>query len=305
MTTASVEQIATGDVKVKHASLSASVPGHKPKPPLATIAAVIIAIMWTIPTVGLLVTSFRTQADSNTSGWWTAFSDPGALTLDNYNEVLFEGRQPLIDYFVNSFVITIPAVLIPVTLASLAAYGFAWVGFRGRGALFLAIFALQIIPLQVALIPLLSMFVNIGVDGTFWTVWLAHTIFALPLAIYLLHGFMREVPKELIEAARVDGAGHVRIFLRVLLPLMAPALAAFAIFQFLWVWNDLLVAKTFLGSSNLAPLTARVQELVGTYGNRYNLLAAGAFISIIVPVTVFIAFQRFFVRGLLAGSVKG
>jgi len=273
--------------------------------PWASIAAIVIAVLWTIPTFGLFVTSFRPEADTRTTGWWTAFTEP-SFTFDNYTEVLFGGQSPLSNYFVNSVIIAIPSVLIPIVLATLAAYAFAWMRFPGRDFLFVAVFALQIVPLQVALIPLLEIYVSTGLSNSYWTVWISHSIFALPLAIFLLHNSMRDIPVELVEAARVDGAGHVRIFTTIMLPLMKPAIAAFAVFQFLWVWNDLLVALTFAGGTrDVAPLTVRVAELTGSRGSDYYLLAAGAFVSIIVPLIVFLSLQRFFVRGLLAGSVKG
>jgi alpha-glucoside transport system permease protein len=273
--------------------------------PWASLTAIIIAVMWTTPTLGLLVTSFRSQTDINTSGWWNIFHNP-SLTLDNYRTVFKPGTaNDLSGYFVNSFVITLPAVLAPMLLAAMAAYAFAWMKFKGRDILFVAVFALQVVPLQIALIPLLKAFNGtFGIGGSYWTVWIAHTIFALPLAIFLLHNFMREIPGELIEAARVDGAGHVRIFFQVLMPLITPALAAFGIFQFLWVWNDLLVGLTFLGT-NKQPLTVFIGNLVGTKGTAWYLLSAGAFVSIIVPLIVFLSLQRFFVRGLLAGGLKG
>jgi len=203
-------------------------------------------------------------------------------------------------------VVTLPSVVIPISIALLAAYAFAWIDFKGREVLFVAVFALQIVPIQVTLVPLLSQYVSWGINGTFWTVWLSHTMFALPLAIFLLHNFMKEIPRSLVEAARVDGAGHVKIFFRVLLPLLVPAIASFAIFQFLWVWNDLLVSLTFAGGTpNVAPLTVRLAEMVGSRGSDWFLLSAGAFIAMIVPVIVFLSLQRYFVRGLLAGSVKG
>jgi alpha-glucoside transport system permease protein len=275
--------------------------------PWASLAAIIIAVLWTVPTIGLLVTSFRKQRAINTSGWWTSFSDPSAYTLENYRQALAPGTSAsLSQYFINTIVITIPAVLLPLFLASLAAYAFAWMPFPGRDALFVAVFALQIVPLQVALIPLLDRYVKFGLGASYWSVWLSHTIFALPLATFLIHNFMRELPAELMEAARVDGAGHVTIFFRILLPLLTPALAAFGIFQFLWVWNDLLVSLVFLGGTpDVAPITVRVAELSGTRGNAWYLLSAGAFISMIVPVAVFLALQRYFVRGLLAGGLKG
>ncbi|HET6534350.1 MAG TPA: carbohydrate ABC transporter permease [Actinoplanes sp.] len=274
--------------------------------PWASLAALILAVLWTLPTFGLLVTSFRSQRDIRSSGWWTAFAEPD-FTLENYRTVLStDSSSGLGDFFVNSFIVTIPSVIIPVTLAALAAYAFAWIRFPGRDVLFVAIFALQIVPIQVTLLPLLTLYVDTGISGTFWPIWLSHSIFALPLAVFLLHNFMKDVPATLLEAARIDGAGHVAIFFRVLLPLLRPALAAFGIFQFLWVWNDLLVALTFAGGGNaVAPITVALANLSGTRGNAWHLLSAGAFVSIIVPVTVFLLAQRYFVRGLLAGSVKG
>lgn len=276
--------------------------------PWASVVAVVIAVLWTTPTLGLLVTSFRGQRDINLTGWWTAFGNPGAFTFDNYRQALSPGSSAgLGQYFINTVVITLPAVLLPIFLASLAAYAFAWMPFRGSNALFVAVFALQIVPLQIALIPLLDIYSNkLGFGQSYWSVWLSHTIFALPLATFLIHNFMRELPGELMEAARVDGAGHVTIFFKIMLPLLTPALAAFGIFQFLWVWNDLLVSLVFLGGTpDVAPITVRVAELSGSRGSAWYLLSAGAFISMIVPVAVFLALQRFFVRGLLAGGLKG
>jgi alpha-glucoside transport system permease protein len=279
--------------------------------PWASVVAILIAVVWTIPTLGLFITSFRPESDINSSGWWTFFSNPG-VTLDNYREVLRGDDTDLATYFVNSIVITIPSVLIPISLATMAAYAFAWMRFPGRDFLFVAVFALQIVPIQVTMIPLLTFYVDRGLAGTdapgggFYTIWLSHSIFALPLAIYLLHNFMRQIPGELIESARVDGAGHVQIFTRIMLPLMTPAIAAFGIFQFLWVWNDLLVALVFGGGSlEVSPLTVRLAELSGTRGQDWYLLSAGAFVSLVVPLIVFLSLQRYFVRGLLAGSVKG
>lgn len=272
--------------------------------PWASLVAIIIAVMWTVPTLGLFITSFRTQKDVQATGWWHAFTKPW-FTMKNYEEALTGSSTALSDYFVNSLVITIPSVLIPLMLAALASYAFAWIKFPGRDFLFVLVFALQVVPLQVALIPLLQFFNDTNIDG-FWRVWLAHSIFALPLATFLLHNFMKDLPGELMEAARVDGAGHTQIFFRIIIPLLTPALASFGIFQFLWVWNDLLVSLIFLGGSqDVAPLTVRVAELSGTRGNAWYLLAAGAFISMIVPVAVFLGLQRYFVRGLLAGGLKG
>ena len=286
----------------------------------ATIAAVIIAIFWTIPTFGLFVTSFRPAADSNSTGWWTVFTNP-SFTIQNYFDALTSGGTALTlgASFINSLAIAIPATVIPIAIAALAAYAFAWVPFKGRSVAFVAVFALQIVPIQMALVPLLSLFsrgltlwgVQVfpgfglrDVDHSFATVWIAHAIFAMPLAIFMLHNFIAEIPSEVIEAARVDGAGHGQIFFRMIIPLAMPAIASFAIFQFLWVWNDLLVATIFAPSSSL-PLTQTLNSLSGTWGNQWYLQSAGAFISIIVPLVVFFALQRFFVRGLLAGATKG
>lgn len=287
-----------------------------------TAASILIAIVWTIPTFGLLVSSFRPEDQIKTTGWWTFYSDP-QLTLENYEQVLF-GRSSsagqLASYFVNSIVITLPSVLFPLAFAALAAYALAWINFRGRDWIYIGIFTLQIVPLQMALVPLLSFFSqgisvggvdllpawNLDDEQRFIQVWFAHTCFALPLGVFLLHNFVSQLPRDLMEAARVDGATHPKIFRTIVLPLITPALAAYGIFQFLWVWNDLLVALIFAGGGDeTAPLTVRLAELAGTRGNEWQRLTAGAFVAIVVPLLVFLSLQRYFVRGLLAGSVKG
>ncbi len=286
------------------AEVRASEAKNKLTSPAASIIALVIAVLWTVPTLGLFVTSFRDVEDINSSGWWTFLANP-SFTLDNYTEALTGSRTAFASFFLNSVVITLPAVVIPITLALLAAYAFAWIPFRGRDTLFVAVFALQIVPIQVTLIPLLTLYNQTGIAGSFWPVWLSHSMFALPLAIFLLHNFMKDIPASLVEAARVDGAGHVRIFFQVLLPLLTPAIAAFGVFQFLWVWNDLLVGLVFGSQTSIAPLTVRVAELAGGRGNTWYLLSAGAFVQMVVPMVVFLSLQRFFVRGLLAGGVKG
>jgi alpha-glucoside transport system permease protein len=288
--------------------------------PWASFAAIVLAVLWTIPTFGLFVTSFRPSTEINTSGWWNFIQSP-IFTFENYSRVLFEGSgatPPLSQYFLNTFAIVIPSTIIPITIAIFAAYSIAWFDFKGRNLLFFSIFALQVIPLQMSLIPLLQLFSgglhigtvtiipSFGITGTFIPIWLAHTMFGLPLAIFLLHNFIAQLPRELIEAARVDGADYFKLFRQIVLPLSIPAIASFAIFQFLWVWNDLLVALTFGGGKrDIAPLMVRLAEMTGTRGGDWELLTAGAFVSILVPVAVFFALQRYFVRGLLAGSVKG
>ncbi len=274
--------------------------------------AVVIALLWTLPTFGLFLSSFRPEQSIKTTGWWTFFRNP-EVTLDNYQEVLFgsSSNGQLAGFFVNSLMIVIPSVILPVTLATLAAYAFSWMTFRGRDWLFIVVFALQIVPLQMALIPLLRIFSSDAFDPVleyvpYMSLWLAHTAFALPLAIFLLHNFISEVPGELIEAARVDGAGHVTIFRRIMLPLLVPAIASIVIFQFIWVWNDLLVGLIFAGGTDdVAPITVRLAELAGSRGNEWQRLTAGAFVSFVLPLVVFLSLQRYFVRGLLAGSVKG
>ena len=286
------------------------------------MVSIIIAVLWTTPTFGLFISSFRPENDIKTTGWWTFFANP-RITLENYQEVLF-GRSAssgqLAGYFINSLVITIPSVLFPLAFAALAAYALAWIKFRGRDWIYIGIFALQIVPLQMALVPLLSFFSqgvtiggvqilpawNLTGEERFIQVWFAHTCFALPLGIFLLHNFISQLPEDLIEAARVDGASHAKIFRSIVLPLTTPALASFGIFQFLWVWNDLLVALIFAGGGpQTAPLTVRLAELAGTRGNEWQRLTSGAFVSMVIPLIVFLSLQRYFVRGLLAGSVKG
>jgi len=305
----SVESVVAGES-------ASSTAKKKLSSPYASLFAVVIAVLWTLPTAGLLISSFRPEDDIKANGWWNSFTHPD-FTFENYRSVLKGTDVDLATYFINTIVITIPSVLIPISLAVLAAYAFAWMKFPGRDFLFVAVFALQIVPIQVTMIPLLKLYVQppfnlaplAGGDapgGGFYTIWLSHSMFALPLAIYLLHNFMSQIPGELIESARVDGAGHVQIFSRIMLPLMGPAIAAFGIFQFLWVWNDLLVALVFGGGSlDVSPLTVRLAELSGTRGQDWHLLSAGAFVSLIVPLVVFLSLQRYFVRGLLAGSVKG
>ena len=290
--------------------------------PVASFLVLLLTVGWTVPTVGLFVTSVRPAQDVEQTGWWTVFTNP-AFTLDNYRKVLFESSfgssGGLMPYLVNSLAIAIPSTVIPLVIASMAAYCLAWVRFRGSDTIFFVVFGLQIVPLQMALIPLLQLYsggahigtlqlippLNAG-GASFFPVWISHTMFAMPMSIFLLHNFIAQLPSHLMEAAMLDGANHFRIFRSIVLPLAAPALASFAIFQFLWTWNDLLVGLTFAGgTAQVAPLTVRLAQLGGSFGRSWELLTAGAFVSIVVPLIVFFALQRYFVRGLLAGSVKG
>lgn len=349
-------------------------------------ALFLLVLLWTIPTIGLLVSSFRDPFDIATSGWWTIFPhrewitvdsivpprdtprdqpvDVGGVsatfdelragittadgrrlqwignrrlgnvevqeqrwtsrtgfTLDNYQNVLtgkrYEITQPdgsvkveqgsdMSGAFLNSLTVTIPATVIPILVAAFAAYGFAWMNFPGRRMLFIMVVALLVVPLQIALVPILRDYVKLSLNGTFLAVWLAHTGFGLPLATYLLYNYISGLPRDLLESAFIDGASHFTIFTRLILPLSVPALASFAIFQFLWTWNDYLVALVFIGAKpDTQVVTMRLAEIVGSRGNDWQLLTAGAFISMVLPLVVFFSLQRFFVRGLLAGSVKG
>jgi alpha-glucoside transport system permease protein len=274
--------------------------------PLVRVAVVLVALAWSLPTAGLLISSVRPSTDVATTGWWTLFAHPfevGQFTARNYDEVL--GAEGMALAFMNSLIVTIPSTVVPITLAAFAAYAFAWLRFPGRTLLFGIVIALLVVPLQMTLIPLLRMYVGLDLNGTFVGTWLAHTAFGLPLAIYLLYNYMATLPRELFECAFIDGATSMDVFRQIVLPLSVPAIASFAIFQFLWVWNDLLVALVFLGTGeDVATLTAGLNELVGSRGEDWQVLTAGAFISMVVPLLVFLALQRYFVRGLLAGSVK-
>lgn len=286
-------------------------------------ALLLLVIIWTLPTFGLLVSSFRPADDVRTTGWWTVFSSDEPFserfTLENYRQVLTgkdienadgtvieASGDNLSRAFLNSLAVTVPATVIPILIAAFAAYGFAWMNFPGRKIMFTIVVGLLVVPLQIALIPILRDYVALELTGTFLAVWLAHTGFGLPLATYLLFNYIAGLPREIMESAFVDGASHFTTFTRLVLPLSVPALASFAIFQFLWVWNDLLVALVFIGSKpEVAVLTQALQEMVGSRGQDWHLLTAGAFITMILPLVVFFSLQRYFVRGLLAGSVKG
>jgi alpha-glucoside transport system permease protein len=342
-----------------------------------------LVVLWTIPTMGMFVSSFRPEVEVKTTGWWTVFPDPfpnsgvlagvvvvaiiavivvlvallarlyqrlnragrialpivavvavvlalmastdATFTFENYRQTFDASTSDSPDmwqHFLNSIAITVPATVIPIAFAAFAAYAFAWMDFKGRDWLFISVVALLAVPIQLSLVPLLQLFVggahltlfgetftlfpDLDLAGTTTAVWLTHIGFGLPLAIFLLHNYISSLPADLFEAARIDGADHPTIFWRLVLPLSVPALAAFAIFQFLWVWNDYLVASTFLGTgSSDAPMTVRLATLSGGRGQDWHLLTAAAFVSIALPLAVFFGLQRYFVRGLLAGSVKG
>ena len=263
-----------------------------------------IALIWLVPTLGLLVTSFRPRSDIQATGWW----DLAELhaTLTNYQQVL--SAQGMGQAFINTLFIAVPSTILPLIICALAAFAFSWVRFPFRDTLFLIVIAFLLVPVQVAFIPLLTLFREVVPDldltGGYAAVWLAHTAFALPFGIFLLRNFFITLPPDTIEAARMDGAGDLRVFSSIVVPMSVPAIAAYGIFQFLWVWNDLLMALIFVQDTTKAPMTRAIQNLLSQYGTEWHLLAAGAFILMIVPLIVFFSLQRYFVQGLLAGSIK-
>jgi len=283
------------------------------------IALVGLALAWLVPTLGLLITSLRSPADIAASGWWTALLRPN-YTTGNYADVL--AARGLSHSFVNSLIISVPSTVLPIMVAALAGYAFAWLKFRGRDTLFLLVIALLIIPLETTWVPVLRMFndpvgyfrlgwipgladVDIRLTGSFAGIWLAHTAYGLPFAIFLLRNFFIGLPRELLESARIDGASDFTIFSRIVLPLSVPALASLTIFQFMWVWNDLMNALIFLQDASKHPLTVSIQGLLSQYGSEWHILASGAFVTMSVPLLVFFSLQRYFVQGITAGAVKG
>jgi len=271
------------------------------------LSVISICLIWSLPSVGLFISSFRSRNDVFATGWWTVVQHPFDFTqfqLDNYIEVLT--AQGMGQAFLNSLTIAIPATVIPIAVAAFAAYAFAWMEFPGRQVLFVIVVGLLVVPLQMTLIPLLRVYNKLGLSGTFLGVWLAHTGYGLPFAVYLLRNFFGGLPKDLFESAYLDGASPLTAFTRLALPLSVPSLASLAIFQFLWVWNDLLVALIYLGGTQqVAPMTLKLSSLVQSMGQNWHLLTAAAFVSMAMPLVLFFSLQRYFVSGILAGSVKG
>ena len=270
---------------------------------VAIITMVVLALLWTLPTVGLLVTSLRSRDAQAETGWWTSVWN-GGWTFENYRGI-FE-KSDMDTALINSVIVAIPATVIPIMFAAFAAYAFAFMDFRGKDLLFISIVAVMVVPIQVAFQPLLNLLGpnGLGISGQFIAVWLLHTGFGMPLAIYTLRNYMATLPKTVIESAKIDGATHFQTFWRLIVPMSVPALAAFAILQFLWVWNDLLIAKLFLTTNN-GTVIVKLQGLLGAQGQGTELLPAGAFISMLIPMVVFFTLQRYFVRGLTSGAVKG
>lgn len=270
------------------------------------IVLALICIVWVIPTFGLAVTSFRNQTDATNSGWWTLFTSPAnftRLTFENYGDLFAQADMDTA--FVNTLAITIPATIIPILIAAFAAYSFTFMQFPGRDLLLILIVGLLVVPTQVALVPLLKIFGSLGINGTFPAIWIAHIGFGMPLAVYIIRNYMATLPREVIESAKIDGATHFQTFWKLILPMSTPVLASFAIFQFLWVWNDLLNALIFIGPNNNAPLSIALVSLLGQQGQGWQLLTAGGLFMMIVPILVFLSLQRYFVRGMTAGAVKG
>lgn len=297
MTAASKTDIVTGSINRGFAArLSAKVGGGA-----LQIVLIVIALMWLVPTFGLLVQSLRDPAEYANGGWWEALRHPAQLTFSNYDNLL--RNDDMMSGFINTIKITVPATVLVVLIGAAAGYAFAWMEFPGRDWLFIGVVALLVIPIQIALIPVVKLYSLIGISGSIASVVAFHVAFGLPFAIFLLRNYFAGIPRDLLEAARMDGASEGRIFFRIVLPLGMPAIASLGIFQFLWVWNDLLVALVFTDPSS-APLTKVLSSQTRQFGSSIDILAPGAFLSLLIPLIVFLAFQRFFVQGAMAGSVK-
>jgi alpha-glucoside transport system permease protein len=268
---------------------------------LVRVFLIVVGLFWLVPTIGLLISSLRAPQDMAAGGWWEVFSKPSQLTFESYDKLL--QNSDITSSLVNTVLITVPATVLVVVIGALAGYAFAWMEFPGRDWWFLGVVGLLVVPVQVALIPIAELFGSIGLFGSVLGVILFHTGFGLPFAVFLLRNFFAEIPRELLEAARLDGAGELRLFARVVMPLGGPAIASLGIFQFLWVWNDMLIALVFTDSGS-QPITVALQTQVRQFGNNIDVLAPGAFISMVIPLAVFFAFQRQFVSGVMAGAVK-
>jgi alpha-glucoside transport system permease protein len=285
----------TSSVSKGLAKFSARFPLH--------VVIIVLALLWMTPTFGLLISSFRPANLVSTTGWWTAFQTPFQFTLGNYTTVLAENGMAR--SFLNSLIIAVPGTIIPTIVAGFAAFAFAWMKFPGRNALFIFVVALLVVPIQMTLIPILRLYTNLHLVSTFPGIWLAHTAYGLPLAVFLLRNFFGALPREVIESAKLDGASNLGVFYRIILPLSVPALASLGIFQFLWVWNDLLIALVYLQTPDLAPMTVTINNLVSSFGTSWQLLTAAAFISMALPLVIFFSLQRYFVEGITAGAIKG
>ncbi|MGW0998098.1 carbohydrate ABC transporter permease [Streptomyces sp. NPDC002520] len=300
-TSGGVGKAASADMTVKGRQSLGSRIAEKLNGGLVRVFLIVVGLFWLVPTIGLLISSLRSPEAMSASGWWKVFTQPSQLTFDSYQKLL--ENSDITNSLVNTVLITVPATILVVVIGSLAGYAFAWMEFPGRDWWFLGVVSLLVVPVQVALIPIAELFGDIGLFGTIFGVILFHVGFGLPFAVFLLRNFFAEIPRELLEAARLDGAGELRLFARVVMPLGGPAIASLGIFQFLWVWNDMLVALVFTKSGS-QPITVALQTQVRQFGNNIDVLAPGAFISMVIPLVVFFAFQRQFVSGVMAGAVK-
>jgi alpha-glucoside transport system permease protein len=270
------------------------------------LSVLFVCVLWFVPALGVVVTSFRSVDAANSSGWWTLLAHPGGLadlTTGNYSKAI--EQADLGSAFLNSVAITLPAVFVPILIAAFAAYAFTFMTFKGRDVLFIVIVSLLVVPNYVAFVPIIKLYASVHLNGTFPAAWLAHIGFGMSLAVYILRNYMASLPKDVVESAKIDGASHFQTFYRLILPMSTPALASFAIFQFLWVWNDLLVALIFVGPGDKQPITIATNGLLGQQGNGWELVTAGGLFSMLVPLLVFLTLQRYFVRGLTSGAVKG
>ena len=270
--------------------------------PLHLVILIFCAI-WVVPTIGMVINSFRSLQDMGNAGWWTTLFPPHGFTLASYQAVLAIDGVP--QSILSSILITIPATVIQLTIATMGAYAFAWMRFPGRNIFFIVIVALMVVPIQMTLIPVLQLFHLLGIQGTIVAVWLAHSGYGLPFEVFLLRNYLGGLPREIFESAEVDGAGHAVRFLRIAVPMTIPAIASLTIFVFLGIWNDLLVALTFLGTSQFRPFTVMIAQLVTSFGGGWQFLTAAAVLQMALPLAVFIFLQRYFVRGITSGSVKG
>ncbi|WP_372345104.1 carbohydrate ABC transporter permease [Streptomyces sp. KL116D] len=293
--------MSTVDESVKAKRSIAGRIGEKVSGGVLQFVLILVGALWLVPTIGLLLSSLRSPEDMSASGWWKVFSKPSQLTFDSYASLL--ENSDITRSLVNTALITVPATVLVIVIGSLAGYAFAWMEFPGRDWWFLIVVGLLVVPVQLALVPIAKLFGDIGIFGSLIGVILFHVGFGLPFAVFLLRNFFAEIPRELLEAARLDGAGELRLFVRVVMPLGGPAIASLGIFQFLWVWNDMLVALIFTDTGN-QPITVALQTQVRQFGNNVDVLGPGAFISMVIPLAVFFAFQRQFVSGVMAGAVK-
>lgn len=309
MTASVTPGVGLGDEQRQELKISKPGSGAGSASPIVKIVVILLCVIWTVPTVALFINSFRPRDEQFSSGWWTGIFSPFSTgwTIQNYANVLGsdQGGVNMANSFINSIVVAVPATIIPILIAAFAAYAFTFMEWKGRDVVFVVIVGLLVVPNQVAFVPLLKLYGSLGLNGTFLAVWLAHIGFGMPLAVFILRNYMAGLPRAVIESAKIDGASHFTTFWRLIVPMSTPALASFAIFQFLWVWNDLLIALLFLGRGDNTVLTVALQGLQGQTGQGRELIPSAGIVAIIVPIIVFLSLQRYFIRGMTSGAVKG